>query len=174
MANFLVAIPGARFEGIVGGKMGERFSGTHFEELADGTAEVGGGENVRLKAVSFAGGTSDKNVRKKLHGDFFIAHPPAAFTATPPGIKRKGGSGQASALGLFRRGIELAHEIVNVEVEEGGRAGSLGERGLIDEKNIRDGLLAGEGLHAGRIFNGAAEVVKEGFVNDFVHEGAFT
>ena len=44
---------------------------------------------------------------------------------------------------------------------------------LIDQKNVGDGLASGEGADGGRIFDRTPHLVKEGFVNDFVHEGAF-
>jgi hypothetical protein len=92
-ADLLMTFARPRREVLRRGVKGESLGGCHVEELVDGFAAVGGGEDVGLKAAAFAGGAGDKDIRKELHGDLFVAHAPAALTAAASGIKREGGSG---------------------------------------------------------------------------------
>ncbi len=94
--------------------------------------EVAGEEDVGLKALAFASRASDENVGEKLHGNLFVAHTSASLAATCACVEGKGGGGEACALGFFSRGVEFADEVVDVEVEKGGGAWGLSERGLVD------------------------------------------
>jgi hypothetical protein len=85
-----------------------------------------------LESVALAGWTGDKYVRKKLHRNFFIAHSTATFATASSRIEGKCGGWQTSGLGLLGGGVQLADEIVNIEVEQGGGTWCLGEGGLID------------------------------------------
>jgi len=80
-----------------------------------------------LEAVTFAGRTGDKYVRKKLHRNFFVAHTAATFTATASRIEGKSGGGETGGLGFLGGCVQLADEIVNIEVEQGSGSRSLGE-----------------------------------------------
>ena len=94
--------------------------------------EVAGEEDVGLKALTFASGAGYENVRKKLHRNLFVAHATASLATTCACVEGKGGGGEACALGFFGRGVEFADQIVDVEVEKGGGAWGLSERGLVD------------------------------------------
>ena len=78
-----------------------------------------------LEPVTFTGGASDEDIGKELHGDFFVAHTPAALASSPARVEGEGGGGQARALGLFGGGVEFADQIVHIEVEERGGARGL-------------------------------------------------
>ena len=104
----------------------------HFEEFMNRFVEVAGEEDVGLKALTFASGASDENVREKLHRNLFVAHATASLATTCACVEGKGGGGEACALGFFGGGVEFADEIVDVEVEERGGAWGLSERGLVD------------------------------------------
>jgi hypothetical protein len=130
--DFLVALAGAGGEVIAWSEMKQGLRSGHFEEFMNRFVEVAGEEDVGLKALTFASGACDENVREKLHGNLFVAHASATFAATCACVEGKGGGGEACALGFFGGGVEFADEIVDVEVEEGGGAWGLGERGLVD------------------------------------------
>jgi len=104
----------------------------HFEEFMNRLIEVASEEDVGLKALTFASRACDKNIREKLHRNLFVAHASASLATTCACVKGEGGGGEACALGFFGRGVEFADEVVDVEVEKGGGAWGLGERGLVD------------------------------------------
>jgi hypothetical protein len=104
----------------------------HFEEFMNRLIEVAGEEDVGLKALTFASGASNENVRKKLHRNLFVAHATASLATTCACVEGKGGGGEACALGFFGGGVEFADEIVDVEVEKGGGAWGLSEGRLVD------------------------------------------
>ena len=81
--------------------MEQSLGGTHFEELADRLSSVGGGENVGLEAVAFAGWARNKDIREKLHGYFFVSHASATFASTPACVEGEGGCGKSCALGFL-------------------------------------------------------------------------
>ena len=126
-----------------------------------------------LESVALAGWTGDEYVRKELHRNFFVAHTAATFTATASRIEGKCGGGETGGLGFLGGCVQLADEIVNIEVEQGSGAWGLREGGLVDQKDIGDRFIAGKGFEGGWIFDGTAHLMKEGFVNDFVNESAF-
>jgi len=130
--DFLVALAGAGGEIFTWSEMKQGLRSGHFEEFMNRFVEVAGEEDVGLKALTFASGACDENVREKLHRNLFVAHASATFAATCACVEGKGGGGEACALGFFGGGVEFADEIVDVEVEEGGGAWGLGERGLVD------------------------------------------
>ena len=99
-----------------------------------------------LEAVSLAGRAGDKYVRKELHRNFFVAHTAATFAAASSRIERNCGSRETGGLGLLGGGVQLAHEIVNIEVEQGSGPWGLREGGLVDQKDIGDRFLAGKGF----------------------------
>lgn len=152
--------------------MGEGFGGSHFEKLIDRLFEVTGGEHVGLEAAAFAGWAGYKDVGEELHRDFFVAHTPATFATTTARVEGEGGGGQTCALGFFGGGVEFADGIVNVEVKKGRGARGLGERRLIHEDDIGDGLGSGERSKAREIFDRFAHSVKKRLVDDFVNQGA--
>lgn len=126
-----------------------------------------------MEAAALAGGAGDEDIREELHGNLLVAHAPAALTAATPGVKGESGGGEAGALGLFGGGKEFADGVVDVEIEEGGGAGGLAERGLVDQDHIGDLLEALDGFQLGRFLHGAAQMLEQGLVDDFVDEGAF-
>jgi hypothetical protein len=131
-SDFLVTLAGAGGEVIARSEMKQGLGRSHFEEFMNRFIEVAGEKDVGLKALTFASGACDENVREKLHGNLFVAHAAATFATTCACVEGKGGGGEACALGFFSGGVEFADQIVDVEVEEGGGAWGLGERGLID------------------------------------------
>jgi len=130
--NFLVALAGTGGEVIAWSEMKQGLGSGHFEEFMNRLIEVAGEEDVGLKALAFASGASDENVREKLHRNLFVAHATASLATTCACVEGKGGGGEACALGFFGGGVEFADEIVDVEVEKGGGAWGLSERGLVD------------------------------------------
>jgi hypothetical protein len=131
-SDFLVTLAGAWGEVFTWSKMKQGLRSGHFEEFMNRLIEVTGEEDVGLESLTFASRASDENVREKLHRNLFVAHASASLATTCACVKGEGGGGEACALGFFGRGVEFADEVVDVEVEEGGGAWGLGERGLID------------------------------------------
>jgi len=130
--DFLLALAGAGGEIFAWSEMKQGLRSGHFEEFMNRLIEVAGEEDVGLKALAFASRASDENVREKLHGNLFVSHASATFATTCACVEGEGGGGEACALGFFGRGVEFADEIVDVEVEKGGGAWGLSERGLVD------------------------------------------
>jgi hypothetical protein len=130
--DFLMALAGAGGEVIAWGEMKQGLGRSHFEEFMNRFVEIAGEKDVGLKALTFASGACDENVGEKLHRNLFVAHATASLATTCACVEGKGGGGEACALGFFGGGVEFTDEIVDVEVEKGGGAWGLGERGLID------------------------------------------
>jgi hypothetical protein len=130
--DFLVALAGAGGEIFTWSEMKQGLRSGHFEEFMNRFVEVAGKEDVGLEALTFASGAGDENIREKLHRNLFVAHATASLATACACVEGKGGGGEACTLGFFGGGVEFADEIVDVEVEKGGRAWGLGERGLVD------------------------------------------
>ena len=151
------------------GEVLKSFRGGHLQKLVDRFSEVWGGENVGLEAATFAGWTGDKHVGKKLHRDFLVAHSPTTFATAASGIEGEGRGWKAGGLGFLGRGVEFTDEIIDIEVEEGGGAGGLAERGLVDENDFGDVFGTGQGFEFGEIFDGPPHTMEQGFMDDFMN-----
>jgi hypothetical protein len=130
--DFLVALAGAGGEIFAWSEMKQGLRSGHFKEFMNRLIEVAGEKDVGLKTLTFASRACDKNVGEKLHGNLFVAHASASLATTCACVEGEGGGGEACALGFFGGGVEFADEVVDIEVEEGGGAWGLSERGLVD------------------------------------------
>ena len=88
--DFLVALAGAGGEIFTWSEMKQGLRSGHFEEFMNRFVEVAGEEDVGLKALTFASGASNENVRKKLHGNLFVAHASATFATTCACVEGEG------------------------------------------------------------------------------------
>jgi hypothetical protein len=126
-----------------------------------------------LESAALAGRAGDKYVRKELHRNFLVAHTAATFAAASSRIEGKCGSRETGGLGFLGGGVQLAHEIVNIEVEQGSGPWGLREGGLVDQKDIGDRFITRKRFEGGWIFDSTTHLMKKGFVNDFMNKSAF-
>jgi hypothetical protein len=171
--NLLMTFARSRRKGFAWGEVLKSFRGSHLQKLVDGFSQIWGGQNVGLEAATFAGWTGDKHVRKELHRDFLVTHSATTFTTAASGIEGEGRGRKAGGLGFLGRGVEFSDEIIDIEIEQGGGAGGLAERGLVDENDFGDVFGTGQGFKFGEIFNGSPHPMEQGFMDDFMNQGAF-
>ena len=94
----------------------------------------------------------------------------AATVAGVEGEARCAEAGGESGLGL---GVEFADEVPGLGVERGIGARGARERGLIDEDDLGERLVAGDGLYLRGVLGELASLGEEALVDDLVEQGGF-
>jgi hypothetical protein len=171
--NLLMTFARSRRKGFAWREVLKSFRGSHLQKLVDGFSQIWGGQNVGLEAATFAGWTGDKHVRKELHRDFLVTHSATTFTTAASGIEGEGRGRQSGGLGFLGGGVEFPDKIIDIEVEQGGGTGGLAERGLVDENDFGDVFGTGQGFEFGKIFDGSPHPMEQGFMDNFMNQGAF-
>ena len=144
------------------------------EGVVDGFVVELEGECVGLEPGAVALGAGHIQVAEELHLDLFVAVAHAALAAALTGVEGEEPGREALRLAVVRFREKLPDEVEGTDVNSGRGARRAGERRLIDEDDLTEFFVAGDGPEASRLvfadFASHALKVPEEY---FVHEGAF-
>ena len=163
----------AAADGGLGREVEQGFGDRGVEQVCDGLALVGDGEDLGLEAAAFAEGAGDEDVGEELHFDALVAEALAVVAAAVAGVERERGRAEAGGGGGVGLGVKVADQIPGLGVEGGVGARGAGKRGLIDEDDFGEGLVAGDGADLRGVLGELVALGQQALVDDLVEQGGF-